>query len=106
MGNTVHIRNIGHVSEENTNANLNSKYLNSSPPPSSSQPPQKKRPACWTQYLKTSKLEESEIVSGEVDSDSENEIPSIKQDTNSTILPILPTPLTQTLRLSTLPILH
>ena len=93
IGYTVHIRNIGDDSEDDTNEN-----------PDSSPPPQKEISSQRKQHLKASKLEESEIeediVSSEVDSEFEDEIPSVKQEKNTSILPIRPTP-TQTLRPST-----
>ena len=96
IGYTVHIRNIGDESEDDTNENLDS-----------SPPPQKERPVRRKQHSKAPKLEESEIeeevISSEMDSDSQDESLSlVKQEKNTSTLLVLPTSSsTQTLRPST-----
>ena len=98
VGYTVHIRNVGNDSEEDSNANRGS-----SPSTSSKEIP----PTRWKRHQKVSKLEpfedseaKKEDVSSASNSDSEDaRLALVKQERN--ILPIRPTPFTQTLRPST-----
>ena len=95
-GYTVHIRNIGDKLEDDTNENIDS-----------SPPTQKERPVCRKQHSKAPKLEESrieeEVISSEMDSDSQDESLSlVGREGSTSTLSVLPTSSsTQTLRPST-----